>query len=122
MVLDDDEIVRRMVVKILQRDGLEVMAFPDAGPALTNARFEDVDIVITDLSMPTAGEEFIQIIRERGIQVPVVVVSGHVSEDNTRYLETIGAQAVLSKPFKVDHFLQTVRRFLTSPLEPQYAA
>ena len=109
MVLDDEELVRAMVMKLLQHGGHQVLAFPDAAPALATDRFEDIDVIVTDLEMPTTGEEFIQRVRGRGIQTPIIAMSGNLSEEKSHYLKSIGAQATVRKPFTLPAFLQLVQ-------------
>jgi DNA-binding response OmpR family regulator len=112
IVMEDDDVVRGLIVQVLQMDGYEVQAFPDAGPALESADFSRADLVITDLAMPTSGEEAIRRLRKRGIQVPILVVSGHIDEDKAGYLKQLGAQEVVRKPFKLLEFLEAVRSLI----------
>ena len=109
VVMDDDEVILRLVCRVLEMGGHHVDAFPDAGPALEDVDFEKVDLVITDLSMPTSGEILIQTLRERGIQTPVIVLTGHITEDKAQYLKLLGAREILRKPFDLKEFLEMVR-------------
>ena len=104
VVLDDDDFVRRFVCKLLQMFGHHVLAYSDAQPALDEVDFDEVDSVITDLQMPTPGEVAIKTIRERGFDVPIVVMSGHVAPEKVDYYIEIGAQSILLKPFTIDNF------------------
>ena len=58
--------------------GHTVYVFEDAQPALEEIDFDTVDLVITDLTMPTPGEKVIRTIRERGSQVHITVMAGHI--------------------------------------------
>ena len=112
VVLDDDEIVRNVVVRTLELDRHTVQAFPDARPALEQVDFDQVDLVITDLSMPTPGEIAIRTLRSRGIQIPILVMSGHVEEDKARYLISLGAQQIINKPFSLKNLLNVVQTLI----------
>ncbi len=90
-------------------EGHRVHGFSDAGPALDAMDFDGVDLVITDLSMPTPGEEAVRILRGRNIRTPVLVMTGYVTEDKARYLKSIGVQKVIMKPFRLAEFLEVVR-------------
>lgn len=104
VVIDDDDFVRSFVGRLLELAGHDVLSFPDGQPALDQVKFDQVDLVLTDLQMETDGEVVIKSIRERGFQVPIVVMSGHVQPDEAdRYVE-MGAQSILIKPFTIQNF------------------
>ena len=109
VVMDDEQAVRDIVVRMLEMKDHTVMAFSDARPALDSVNFDEVDLVITDLQMPTPGEEAIQVLRSRGSRVPVIVMSGYLGERSVDGLAALGAQAFLMKPFKISSFLQVVQ-------------
>ena len=109
MVVDDDEPIRRLVARILQMEGYETVDFPDPAPALEDVDLDAIELILTDLNMPTAGEQFIQEVRKRSADTPIVVMSGHLTEEKQRFLEELGAQASLRKPFELPVLLQTVR-------------
>lgn len=109
VVLEDDEIIRDLIVRILERHGYTVLPFIDARPALDGVDFDAVDLVITDLSMRTPGDVAVQELRARGIVIPVIVVSGHVPEDTAQYLVSLGIHTILRKPFKLLELLNIVR-------------
>lgn len=104
VVIDDDDFVRTFVCRLLQISGHKVLPFSDGAPALKEVDFDQVDLVITDLQMPTRGDVVIQTIRDRGYQVPIVVMSGHVEPQESDYYIELGAQTILLKPFTIDNF------------------
>lgn len=104
VVMDDDDFVRTFVCRLLQIAGHQTLPFPDAAPALKEVDFDGVDLVITDLQMPTHGRVAIQTIRERGFDVPIVVMSGHIQPQEVDAYMAMGAQSLLSKPFAIDNF------------------
>ncbi len=114
MVVDDEEMVRKTVTRVLQREGYEVINFPDAAPALEEADFAAIELILTDLSMPTPGEQFIQEVRNRGAKTPIVVMSGHLTEEKMHLLEELGAQAAIKKPFDLSALLQIVQAHTSS--------
>ena len=106
IVMEDDEAVRGLVVAVLEMRDHTVEGFADAGPALETADFEQADLVITDLRMPTPGEEAIRTIRARGIQTPILVMSGHVDEAKADELLAFGNLGILKKPFQLEELLR----------------
>ena len=112
IVMEDDPIVRDLVVRVLEMKGFTVHAFEDARPALETVDFEHVDLIITDLQMPTSGEDAIQTIRRRGIRTPVLVMSGHIDEPEVGEIKALGVQEVIRKPFKLLDLLETVQKWI----------
>ena len=110
VVMEDDGVIRGLVVRILEMEGHEVQAFADAKPALETVDFETVDVVVTDLNMPTSGVEAIRSIRDRGCQVPIVVMTGRMDEAKARELEALWVTEIVRKPFDLGEFLGVVKR------------
>jgi len=100
MVVEDEEAVRKITVKILERMGYEVMVAQDGLEALRLLEREPVALVVTDVVMPKmGGVALMKALRERGDDAKVLFVSGY-SED-TAALQGLGgeARAFLQKPF-----------------------
>lgn len=112
VVVEDEKSICDVVVQMLKYAGHTVQAFEDARPALDSVDFSQTDLVVTDLEMPTSGEELIQTLRDRGIQIPVLVMSGHLDEERRRHLASLGVQETIDKPFGFPHFLATVRALI----------
>ena len=109
VVMDEDESIRSALARFLQNEGYEVLAFNDAQPALETVDFEQMDLVVTDLQMPTPGEDAIRAIRSRGIQIPIVVISGLIDNKKVKELMALGAQKILKKPLDILKFLEVIR-------------
>lgn len=114
MVVDDDALIRRTVAKILQKEGHEVIDFPDAAPALDEVDLDAIELILTDLNMPTPGEKLIQEVRKRGAKTPIIVMSGHLTEEKVHLLEELGAQAAIKKPFDLLALLQIIQAHTSS--------
>ena len=112
VVMEDDNLVRNFVTRLLQMQGYNVLAFEDAQPALDTVDFSQVDLMVTDLSMPTSGEEAIRIIRNRNIQIPIIVITGNITGEKALYLKTLGVQEIVRKPFDLNEFLAVVQRLI----------
>ena len=112
VVMDDDPVVLNVIERTLNMDGHEVLAFPDAQPVLDEVDFQNIDLIVTDLSMPTPGEVVIRTLRHRGITVPILVLSGYLDDQKKDYLLGLGAQGVMFKPFSLKALLAQVRDLL----------
>ena len=100
LVVDDSSTMRRIVVNSLQRIGFgDTVEAGDGQEAL--ARFDDsVKFVITDWNMPNmTGTELARALRERGEQVPILMVTARsVREDIIEAMEA-GVNNYIVKPF-----------------------
>ena len=101
LVIDDMDSIRKVIAERLKREGHKVLGFPDAAPALETVDFATLDLVITDLVMPTRGEEVIQAFRSQGLATPIIVLSGVLKPEDRERLTSMGASTVLAKPFKL---------------------
>ena len=62
--------------------------------------------------MPTPGDEVISTIKERGLKIPVIVLSNYLDKDQTERLDKLGVEQMLEKPFKVLDLVQIVNIWL----------
>jgi CheY-like chemotaxis protein len=112
LVIDDDELVRATIVSILESVGYEVFEAEDGQQGLLLFHRHAVDLVITDILMPSKeGIETIVEIRQRNREVRIVAVSGGGNIGSVSVLhaaQRLGADAVLSKPFSKEELLAKI--------------
>jgi DNA-binding response OmpR family regulator len=81
-------------------------------------RSGDYDIVILDLMLPKMdGAEVCLALRERGIAIPILVLTAKQTVENKVSLLTIGADDYLVKPFSFDELVARLRAVLRRPAE-----
>ena len=112
LVVEDDDEVRGLLDRLLRSEGYRVLAYPDAGPALDEVDFDQVELVLTDLQMPTPGDWFILELRRTGVDVPVLVLTGDGPQGRACILETLGVGRIMTKPFQVDELIDAVTQML----------
>lgn len=106
LVVDDEEVVRGMVVRLLGQAGYAVIEARDGLSALESLRVETPDLVLTDIRMPgISGLGLLKVIRDRFPGVPCIAMSG-TAEDVAEF------DAFIQKPFDVHHLLRTVKTIL----------
>jgi CheY-like chemotaxis protein/nitrogen-specific signal transduction histidine kinase len=109
LVADDEDLVRGFLVAVLQEAGYEVIEAANGKEALERARAVPVDLAITDLFMP--GQEGLATIGALRRDVPgvrIIAISGALGDQSLRSAQTLGADAVLSKPASAEVLLATV--------------
>lgn len=109
LVVEDEALIRHLVVDTLTDEGHSVMAAPSGEDALGRLNGDAPDLIIVDLRMPgMSGQEFVRRQRERGRAIPVVVLSG--SSEAKQVGQELGALAVIHKPFDLDELVRVVKR------------
>ncbi len=112
LVVDDEEVLRRMTARTLRRLGHETTESGHGAEALeaVAADPETFDVVLTDLTMPVmGGGELIRRLKELRPGLPVVLASGFADTPEGRALDTTDGVVFLPKPF--------TRRELAAALE-----
>jgi CheY-like chemotaxis protein len=99
LIADDDRLVRRMVAELLDELGHAVVAAEDGAQAVVVAARERPDVLVLDFLMPKlSGLDALQVIRERGLAAPAVLLTG-LSDGAVRGVEGNDAiVALLEKP------------------------
>jgi CheY-like chemotaxis protein len=121
LVIDDDHSLRSVVVRMLTRAGYDVSEAASGKEGLRAWRAGDVDLVLTDIEMPTNGIKLIEKLRVLAPGLPVMVMSGgrrSRSADSLEQARSAGAVAVLEKPFSREQLLAAVAKALEPPDHP----
>ncbi|HXG62681.1 MAG TPA: response regulator [Planctomycetota bacterium] len=113
LLVEDDELLRLVVERVLLREGFEVEAF--GGPEAALAEGEGpYDLAIADIRIPSVrGKAFVRYLRRRPGQEGTPVLFLAVPEEGPG--APWGADAVLYKPFTPQEFLDAVRRLIRRP-------
>ncbi len=114
-VVDDDPKIGELFAKVLDRDGYATEGFTSAEPLLK--AIDDgttPDLVLTDLMMPDmTGMELIEVLRDRGLTLPVIVMTAHSSVQTAVEAMRLGAFHYLQKPVN----LEEMRALLSKALD-----
>jgi len=112
-VFDDDEAMRQSLAFLLGTVGMEVQTYESAVAFLEVAPTVKAGCVITDVRMPElSGVELLRQLRERKLDIPVIVITGHGDVQLAVEAMKIGAMDFLEKPFDDEALLASVRSAL----------
>ncbi|MDT5002761.1 MAG: two-component system, OmpR family, response regulator ResD, partial [Mycobacterium sp.] len=114
LIADDDTVVRDVVRRYLERDGLDVLVARDGNEALRLLNSERIDVAVLDVMMPGRnGLTLCRMLRERsGYALPVILLTALGEEgDRIAGLEA-GADDYLTKPFSPRELALRVRSVL----------
>lgn len=110
LLVDDDESVRLLVERWLQKDGYDVLAVEDGVSALGALSEEAPAAVCLDLNLPgLSGLETLEQIRERHPMLPVIVLTADDSAETAVRAMKLGAHDYLTKPLNSTKLLTTLR-------------
>jgi EAL domain-containing protein (putative c-di-GMP-specific phosphodiesterase class I) len=108
LIVDDDDVVRAAVARTLINANFEVVTAASGDEAIAQLQAgRSFDVIVTDLLMPgTSGMQFLRLVRQFDLDIPVIVFTGHPSLDSAimtleyggfRYLKkTAGSTALIS--------------------------
>ena len=100
LIVDDDEAVRTMLYKAISSNGIEAQQVSSGEQALQWVSQNRCDLIIMDINMPGMdGFQVIQTLRNRGLRIPIMIVSGRQEDYDTLYGLDIGADDYVTKPF-----------------------
>ena len=99
LIVDDSMFTRTMIIKTIEKMGHETIEAADGQEGLEKIINEKPDIVITDLLMPKMeGTGLLSAVKEKKLNVPVIVVSSNIQDTVRQECLELGASGFLSKP------------------------
>ena len=118
LLVDDEEIVRDIFCSQLKKLNYEVVAAKDGIEALQiiRERGGSIDLVITDMAMPKMyGTDLMRKIIGCYPHMPMIAISGFADHNNVKEAHRAGAKLLLAKPCPLGDLAAAVRKALDSP-------
>jgi DNA-binding NtrC family response regulator len=113
LIVDDEEQMRDLLLKVLDKNGYQVSAAGDGEQALALLEKEPVDLVVTDVRLPgIGGLEALKAIKELNPDIVVIIMTAFGSIDQAVQAVKDGAYDYINKPFKIDEMLLTIEKAL----------
>ncbi|CAG1018949.1 Regulatory protein AtoC [Burkholderiaceae bacterium] len=113
LIVDDEEIVVRSCLRILEDDRYEVDSVSDGWEALRRIDENGVDVLVLDIMMPKIdGLQVLQHVKERHPDIDVIMMTGLSQIQTAVRAMKLGAFDYLSKPFDPDELKLVVERAL----------
>lgn len=118
LLIDDEELVIRTLVRYLKIYGYEVEPAANGEEAIKKAEIFPFDLVIVDMRMPGIdGIETIKRLRDifqkkHKIKVPEIIITGYAADDSKKEAKDLGVRVYIDKPFDNSSFLEAVKNSL----------
>ncbi|MGZ8798230.1 MAG: response regulator [Thermoanaerobaculia bacterium] len=113
LVVEDNVLSRELANALLKTAGYNVLTAADGAEALMLLGRQSVDLLLLDIDLPFIdGHKVLEALKEKGIEVPTIFMSGLPGEDPEIKAFEIGAADFIRKPVKNNVLLARVARVL----------
>jgi CheY-like chemotaxis protein len=120
LVVDDNENMRSLLCRLLQRVGITSLEFSDGSAALAAVPSVKPDFIVTDLTMaPMDGLTFASKLRESAEDqirlIPIIMVTGHTERRQIEAARDHGVNEILAKPVTAAALVQRIEEIIQRP-------
>lgn len=119
LVIEDNVSNMKLATFLLESVGHTVLAATDAEAGLARAIAEQPDLVLMDIQLPGMdGLQATALLKagEETSSIPVIALTALAMKGDAERIHTAGCDGYIAKPMAYREFLDTVSRFLTSPV------
>ncbi len=110
-VIDDDDSIRFVLQRALEKENLKVESFNSANDILELLDRKRPDVIVTDIRMPgISGLDLLTAINDKAPEIPVIIMTAHTDLDSAVASYKQGAFEYLPKPFDLNDAVNLVRR------------
>jgi CheY-like chemotaxis protein len=111
LVAEDDKLIRTIFVEIVKGEGFDVVEADDGRRAFDLVTSRKIDMIISDMKMPEmSGFDLLLAVKKTHPEIPVTVITGFNSEYREDEALAAGADAYITKPFKVADVAEALGR------------
>ena len=111
LIVDDEEVMRGLLQKILHREGYNVVIANDGADAVDILKNQDVDIIISDIKMPNMnGFELLQHVKNNLNNISIIMMTAFGDSYTVKDALLLGADEYITKPFKSFEITLVVER------------
>ena len=115
LLVEDDELFHKAMAGFLSALGYQVITAVSAEEALEQAESGGIDLLLTDFQLPGMnGVALAHALRERGHDIPVILISGLPAERIAQEANGAGIEAVLRKPIQLATLENTLTELLAA--------
>jgi two-component system cell cycle sensor histidine kinase/response regulator CckA len=115
LVAEDEEVLRKLLIKILQMHGYTVLAAKDGDEAITlfGEHEHEIALVLSDMGLPKrSGWDAIRMMQEKRPDLRALLASGHLDPGQKSEILKLGIKRFINKPYRVEEILKAIRETL----------
>ena len=113
-VVDDNEVVRKSIVKRLSRENFVVKDFESGEKVLETLDFEIPDLVFLDIKMPKLnGLETVKAMNKKGMMTPVVFLTAHKELVDMSKIKYKGIISLVTKSLELEDVVSVAKEAIT---------
>ena len=113
LIIDDESSIRDLMRYTFEPNNIEVIAADNGKAAITLLENNAVDVIITDLLMPTmTGLAFIREMKKRRISIPIIIITAYGNNEMVREIIEEGVFKLIEKPLDFDVLIPIVHEAL----------
>jgi CheY-like chemotaxis protein len=114
LIVDDEACVRESLSSLIRSVGYKTKEYASAEDFLTRGWWDRAACVILDVRMPgMGGLELQRYLAQKKSEQPIILISGHATEDEQTWSMRRGAVAFLRKPFSDESLLAAIRKSIS---------
>jgi FixJ family two-component response regulator len=112
-IVDDDESVADSLEALLEAFGFNVQSYSSGSEFLADERHRAAGCLLIDQHMPgTSGLDVVDNLRERGIQLPTILISARLDDSTRQRASRLGVRELLDKPVAANRLIEAIRTTL----------
>lgn len=113
LIVDDEPLIRDALAFKLTKDGYDVDTAEDGEKAIQKIEAEEYQVIISDIMMPfISGFELVKILKERGSDAPVLMLTSLNSDTAVLKAFDLGADDFMTKPFSPNELSIRIKKLI----------
>jgi len=113
LVIEDDELIRDILGKVLEKNGFTQDAVGTGEEGLSLGKANTYGAIVLDINLPTIdGYEVLAQLRAEGVQTPVLLLTSRREVSDRVHGLELGADDYLPKPFEYDELIERLRAIM----------
>ncbi|MDR2874317.1 MAG: Hpt domain-containing protein [Methylobacillus sp.] len=117
MVVDDSLTMRKVISRLLTREGYQAVTAKDGVDALQQLETVKPEVILLDIEMPRMdGFELARAVRgnPKTARIPMIVISSRTADKHRAYAQELGVNVYLGKPYQEEELLKNVAEFVAA--------
>ena len=117
VLADDHQDNRRLIARLLESLGLEVITARNGSEAISLVEHHKPEVILMDIQMPEIdGIEAFKILRQKGCEIPILALTANAMSHEIEYYLSLGFDGHLSKPIEREIFIPMITKYYDGSL------